>query len=74
MYFDCFPFYFTLKAFFVLKISNFFLNSRLFYFFLGHAEKRLDKKAEINFKIYDVIYSRMNNYNTHIAEHINIYS
>ena len=39
-------FYFTLKALFVLEI---FL-SRLF----SHVEKRFDKKAKVNFKIYDV--------------------
>ena len=32
------------RLFFVLKISNFF----------GHAGKRLDKKAKVNFKVYDV--------------------
>ena len=41
-------FYFTLKALSVLKIFKFL--SWLF----GHAEKRLDEKGKINFKIYDV--------------------
>ena len=36
-----------LKALFVLEILIFF--SRL----LGYAEKRLDKKTNVNFKIYD---------------------
>ena len=40
------------------------------YFFCGHAEKRLEKKAEINFKIYDFIYWGINNYNTQIVEYI----
>ena len=41
-------FYFTLKALFVLKTFKF-----LFSIF-GHAEKRLDYKDKVNFKIYDV--------------------
>ena len=39
--------YFTLKAFFVLKIFKFF--SWLF----GHVGKRLEYKDQVNFKIYD---------------------
>ena len=42
-------FHFMLKASFVLEIST--LLSRLF----GYVEKRLGKKAMVNFKIYDVI-------------------
>ena len=41
-------FYFTLKAFLVLQIFTF-----LSWVF-GYVEKRLDKKAMFNFKIYDV--------------------
>ena len=41
-------FYFTLKAFFVLKIFKFL--SLLF----GHVKKRLDWKYKVNFKICDV--------------------
>ena len=40
-------FYFILKALFVLKMSKF-----LPWFFL-HVWKRLDKKANVNFKIWD---------------------
>ena len=41
-------FYFMLIALFVLKVFTFL--SRLF----GYVEKRFDKKAMVNFKIYDV--------------------
>ena len=40
-------FYFTLEAFFVLKMFNFVLD------FFDHVGKRVNKA---NFKIYDVIY------------------
>ena len=33
--------------------------------FCGHAGKRLDKKAKVDFKIYDIIDWIANNYNTH---------
>ena len=32
-----------------------------------HVRKRLDQKAKVNFKIYDVTSCIINNYNTHIA-------
>ena len=35
--------------------------------FFGHDRKRLDKKAKVTFKIYNVINSETNNYNTHIT-------
>ena len=54
-------FYFTLKALFVLKIFKFL--SCLF----GHAEKRLDLKHKVNFKIYDATTWEANNFNTYIA-------
>ena len=41
-------FYFMLKALFVLEVFTFL--SWLF----GYVEKRLDEKAMINFKIYDI--------------------
>ena len=53
-------FYFVFKALFVRQIYTFL--SRIF----GYAEKRLDKKAMVNFKIYDVIVWTTNNYNTQI--------
>ena len=53
-------FYLILKTLFLLKIFNFF--SRLF----GHVEKRLDEKAKVNFKFYDVTNWESNKYNKHI--------
>ena len=57
-------FYFILKALFVLDIFTF-----LFWLF-GYVEKRLDKKAMVNFKIHDVKDWTTNNYNTHIAQYL----
>ena len=57
-------FYFILKALFVLKIFTF---SCLFF---GDAEKRLDKKAKVNFKIYDVTDWTTNDYDTHTAQYL----
>ena len=51
-------FYFILKATFFLEVFKFF--SWLF----GYEEKRLDKKAKINFETYDVTDWTTNNYNT----------
>ena len=55
-------FYFMLKALFVLEILTFW--------FFGFIEKRLDKKAMVNFKIYDVTDWTINNYCTHIAQYL----
>ena len=52
-----------LKALFVLGILIFF--SRL----LGYAEKRLDKKTNVNFKIYDAKNWIIHNCNTHITQY-----
>ena len=41
-------FYIMLKAFFVLEIFTFFCG------LFGYVEKRLDKRAMVNFNIYDV--------------------
>ena len=57
-------FYFLLKATYILEKFTFL--SWLF----GYVEKRLDKKAEVNFKIYDVTGLTVNNYNTHIIQHL----
>ena len=57
-------FYIKLKALFVLDIFT-FLSWRF-----GHIEKRLDKKAEVNFKIYDVTDWATNNYNTYIVQYL----
>ena len=51
--------YFNLKRFLFLRYINFCPD------FFGHVGKRLDKEAEINFKIYDVI-----NWKKKIAMHI----
>ena len=56
-------FYFLLKALFVLKIFEFL--SWLF----SHAEKRLDKKDKVNFKIYDFTTWLKNNHNIHIDQY-----
>ena len=53
-----------LKALFVLEIFTFL--SCLF----GYVEKWLDKKAMVNFKIYDFTDWTRNNCNTHIAQYI----
>ena len=50
-------FYFMLKALFVLEIFTLF----------GYAEKRLDKKDDVNFKIYDVTDWATNNYNIYFS-------
>ena len=50
-------FYFMLKAVFVLEIFTLF----------GYVEKRLDKKADVNFKIYDVTDWATNNYNIYFS-------
>ena len=54
-------FSFTLKFLFVLEIFQF-----LFWGF-GPEQKRLDKKADVNLKSYDVTNRITNNYNTDIA-------
>ena len=38
--------------------------------FFGYLIKRLDNKAKINFKIYDLTNWNKNNYNTHIARYL----
>ena len=49
-----------IKALFILEVFTF-----LSWFF-GYAEKPLDKKAMVNFKIYDIIDWKTNNYNAHV--------
>ena len=55
-------FYFMLKVFFVFEIFT------ILSWHLGYAEKRLDKKALVNYKICDVTDWTINNYNTHITQ------
>ena len=54
-------FFFMLKALFVLEISTFCPDV------VGYEEKRLDKKAQFNFKIFDVTDLTTNNYQAHIV-------
>ena len=53
-----------LTALFVLEIFT-FLSS-----LLGYAEKRVDKKVTVNFKIYDVTDCTASNHNTHTAKYL----
>ena len=41
--------------------------------FFGHVGKWLDKKAKVNFKLYDVRNWETNNYNAHIAHYLKKY-
>ena len=56
--------YFILEAVFVLKVLT-FLN-----WFFDYVEKRLDKKARKNFKIYGVSNWITNNYSKYIARYL----
>ena len=55
------PFISPGKLFSCLRYLNFCLD------IFGQAGKRLDKKAKVNFKIYNVIIWVTNYYNTNIA-------
>ena len=57
-------FYFTLKAPFVYEILTF-----LFQLF-GHVGKRLDDKANLDFKLYDVTNWMTINCNTYVARYL----
>ena len=54
-------FCFMLKAFFFLRDLHFCPKR------FGYVEKQLDKKSQVDFKIYDVTDWTTNNYNTHYA-------
>ena len=56
-------FYFILKALFVLKLFKFLS-------FFVHVGKQLDKKAKVNFKIYDVTTWETYNFNAHISQYL----
>ena len=45
---QCLFFFSSKKLFLVLRYSNCYLH------FIGHVKERLDKKAKVNFKLYDV--------------------
>ena len=53
-----------LKVLFVLELLTFL--SSLF----GYVEKRLKKKAKVNFKTYDIVYYATKNCNTHSAQYL----
>ena len=53
-----------LNALFVLKIFIFL--SLLF----GYVDRRLDKKAKVTCRIYDVREWIRNNYNTHLSQYL----
>ena len=55
-------FHFILKALFTSQISIFCPDV------FRNVGKRLDKKAKVNFKIYDIKIWETNNYHTHIAQ------
>ena len=55
--------YFILKALFVLEIITFWTTD-----FFGYVRKRLDKKARVNFKIYDITNWNKRIYNKHISK------
>ena len=57
-------FYFMFKALLVFEIFTFLA------WLFGYVEKRLDKKAKVNLKIYDVTDWTTNNYNTHVAQYL----
>ena len=37
---------------------------------LGHVEKRIDKKAKVNVKVYDVTDWQKDNWNPHIVQYL----
>ena len=45
-------------------------NIKIFALNSGSCRKQLNKKAQFNFKIYDVTNWETNNYNTHIAQYL----
>ena len=53
-----------LKALFIFEIFTFLP------WLFAYVEKRLDEKAKINFKIYDVTDWTTNNSNTHISQYL----
>ena len=56
--------FFTVKAHFVHEIIK-----SLSWLFC-HVEKRLDSKAKINFKFYDIATWKANNWGTHIVQYL----
>ena len=60
-------FYFTLKASFFVEVIRFF------FLLSDHVGKQLDKKAKVNFNIYDVTNRIKNNSNRLIARYLKKY-
>ena len=56
-----------LKSLFALDIFNLLSGS------FGYVENRLDKKAKVNFKIYEATDWTTNNYNAYIAQYLKNY-
>ena len=56
-----------LEVLVVFEISTY-----IFVLNFGNVEKRLDKKAKVNFKIYDITDWTTNNCNTHIAQYLRL--
>ena len=56
--------YFTLKLFLFLRFLNFCPD------FIDYIEERLQKKAKLDMKVYDIVNWEANNYNTHIAHYL----
>ena len=52
----------------MIKKCFFFVLKALVVF--GYVEKCLDKKAEVNFKFFDITDWTANNYNGHIAQYL----
>ena len=53
------------------KLSSFFRYLNFYLDFFGHIGKRLNKKAQVNFKVHDVIYYwETTNYNAHVAQYL----
>ena len=61
-------FYFILKNLFVFMIF------KLCPDFFSYIEKRFDGKAQVIFKIYDIINWETNNCNTHIGQYLKKYN
>ena len=57
------PFYFILKAPFVLEIFTFSFR------FCGYVQKKLDKKTMINSEIYDFTNKTTSSYNIHNTQY-----
>ena len=64
------PFRNDRKCFFMLKTLSVLETFTFLLWLFGYLEKRLDKKAYVNLKIYDVTDWATNNYNTYIMQYL----